>query len=113
MTSSIENIPKDDLVHIGLWGAGLWIVVLVALGLVPSAPDGDYEFPSPARLAAAGVILIGWMFAVFFAVLSLRIRGSGTRFQFFRVIALAPVWLFAVLPPAYVLLLVALTYMYR
>ena len=113
MTSTVGDIPKDDLVRIWVWGIGLWIAILVTLGLAPSAPDGDYEFPHPARVAAAGVIFVSWIFAVFFAVVSLRIRGRGARFQLLRVLAFAPVWLYAVWPPAYVGLLVALTYASR
>ena len=112
MTTVIERIPRDDLVRIGIAGAGVWIAFLVAWGLAPSAPDGDYNFPSVTRLAASGVTFVAWTVAVFFAAASIRIRGSGARFQVLRVIAFAPVWMFAVLPPAFVALMVALTQEY-
>jgi len=106
MRSVGQIIPKDDLVQVGLWGAGIWIVALVTLGLVPPAPDGDYSSTSASRVIAFVVFVIAWLLAVFVASSSLRVRGRGLRFQFFRVVAFSPVWLFVVLPVLYVVAVV-------
>ena len=109
MTPAGETLPKDDLVHIALWGAGIWIIALVTLGLVPAAPPGDYDSTSTSRGLAFAVLVVAWVAAVFAAWASIRVRGRGLRFQLFRIVAFAPVWLFAILPMVYVLLLVAIT----
>jgi len=99
-------LPKDDLAQVGLWGAGIWIVALVTLGLVPRAPDGHYDSTSTSRVIAFVVFVIAWLAAVFVASLSLRVRGRGLQFQSFRVVAFAPVWLFVLLPAVYVVAVV-------
>jgi hypothetical protein len=106
MKSGGQILPKDDLVQVGLWGAGIWIAVLVTLGLVPPAPDGDYDSTSTSRVIAFVVFVIAWLVALFVASSSLRVRGRGLRFQFFRVVAFTPVWLFVILPAVYLVAVV-------
>jgi hypothetical protein len=109
LASAVEQVPPtDELVRVGVWGAAIWIFVLIAVGLAPSAPDGDYDSPAPMRIVAAVVVLLGWILAVFFSAVSLRIRGEGARFQLYRIVAVAPVWAFAICGLVFMLLLFAL-----
>jgi len=78
-------------------GTMLWIAVPVAMMFIPSDPVKAGFLSKPVGVVVP-VVGVAWLLACVLSYYSLRIKGSGARFQAMRVMAFVPAWTLAIVP---------------